>query len=68
MTKAQIKLLRDLDTALAHWLRSYAPEQCDSRRVAQTADFLLAQGGTLYYVAELSQRIKAALSKRRRKR
>ena len=57
--KVMRELLKDLDAALTHWVRTYAPEQCEHSLVTKTYRFLLNEGGTLYYIAELRRRIRA---------
>ena len=67
MTKEERKLLADLGNALDHWLHQYAPEMCDRKYVVETQRAMFDAGGTLGYMVDLQQRIRAALSKRRRK-
>ena len=67
MTKATQKLLADLGNALDHWLHQYAAEMCDRKDVVASQRAMFDAGGTLAYIAELRQRTRTALSKRRRK-
>jgi len=61
-------LLKDLDDALTHWVRTYAPEQCAQGQVSETARVLFNEGGTLCYIAHLRQRIRACAAAAKGKR
>lgn len=54
------QLLIDLDTALADWMRTYAPELCDDKDAHESARRIWKHGGTLAYIAELRERIRRA--------
>ncbi len=55
------ELLRRCSVALDDWLNTYASEFCDDARVAEAIKRIADNGGTLAYIAELQQDIKAAL-------
>jgi len=48
--------------ALDNWLNMYAPEYCDSQRVAEARQEIIAGSGTLAYIAKLQQVNRAALA------
>jgi hypothetical protein len=54
-------LLADLSVALDDWLHQYAPEHCDDDQVRTRAKRIFDMGGTLYYLAGLQKRIRAAI-------
>lgn len=54
------QLLLDLDTALADWMRTYAPEQCSRKSIIEASKRINAHGGTLAYIAALRERIRRA--------
>jgi hypothetical protein len=56
------QLLLDLDTALADWVKQYAPEHCGENHVRESAARVWDRGGTLAYIADLRGRIKEATS------
>ena len=63
MTPELRALLRDLDTALTCWTHQHAPDMCEVERVENFAAYVQEHGGTLACIADLRQRIKAALTK-----
>jgi hypothetical protein len=48
--------------AIDDWLHQYASELCDEKYVAATAKRIMANGGTLAYIANLQEQNRAALS------
>lgn len=65
MTKTELQLLLDLGDALDHWLHQHAPEMCDRKQVTATWMFMMKNGGTLAYIADLRQRIRVQLRRMR---
>jgi hypothetical protein len=56
------RLLVDLSVALDDWLHQYAPEHCHEDQVRERAKRIFDMGGTLYYLAGLQKRIRAAIA------
>lgn len=48
--------------AMMVWTNTYAPEMCDPEGVKKSQE-LLNEGGTLYYIATVSQSLSEALAK-----
>lgn len=59
--------LKAADCALTDWVRSYAPELCDSNHLRESSKRVYEAGGTLAYIAGVRMKIKAALSRARGK-
>ena len=51
------ELLQRAEQALTHWTRMYASELCNENHVAETMQFMMREGGTLYYIASLRRDI-----------
>jgi hypothetical protein len=56
-------LCEEADIALSDWLHTYASEECKPEYVVESMKRIFENGGTLYYIAKLRQRIRAALKK-----
>lgn len=57
------KALRKASVALDDWLNTYAAEFCDDGRVKEAYDRINENGGTIAYIADLQQEIRAILAK-----
>ena len=57
------KALRKASVALDDWLNTYAAEFCDDGRVKEAYDRINENGGTIAYIADLRQEIRAILAK-----
>lgn len=62
MKKETYELIRDADAALLDWLHTYAPELCKKEHVDVSWERIMANGGTLAYIADLLSRLKEFLS------
>lgn len=64
MKKSERELFKRCQVALDDWLHCYAPEQCDPKKVQESAIRTFKAGGTLAYIAKLQADIKKALHDR----
>jgi hypothetical protein len=62
MTKKTVALLIDLHTALNDWLHLYAPEFCDEVDINASRTRIRRSGGTVSYIAKLSERLQKELN------
>jgi hypothetical protein len=65
MTGQKIALRKALERAqlaLDDWLHTYADEHCDKDDVARSRSRIVANGGTLAYIAKVQEHIKWVLA------
>jgi hypothetical protein len=58
--------LEESQQALNDWVVTYASDMCDEKTVQEARERIVAAGGTLAYIANITERNRAALQQKER--